>query len=85
MPPFVLKEFEAENFQCVDVSLGMRVEGVIELLQHPFVVIDAPALVSFPCCYGATCLRLETESKQNRMGLTPGLLFEVLRSCWDLR
>ena len=28
---FLLKEFEAEHFQCVDVVLSMRVEGVVEL------------------------------------------------------
>ena len=42
---FLLKEFEAENFQCVDVVLSMRVEGVVELFQRPLVIIDAPVLV----------------------------------------
>ena len=27
-----LKEFEAENFECVDVIISMCVEGVVELL-----------------------------------------------------
>ena len=40
-----VKEFEAENSQCVDVVLSMCVEGVVELLQRPFVVVDAPLLV----------------------------------------
>ena len=29
-------------------------EGVVGLLYRPFVDIDAPVLVRFPCCYGAT-------------------------------
>ena len=43
-----------ENFQCVDLTFCTRVEGVVELLQRPFVAMDAPVPGRFPCCYGAT-------------------------------
>ena len=46
-------------------------EVVDELLQHPFVVIDAPVLVRFLCCYGALSLASQKPS-QNEGGIRPG-------------
>ena len=60
---FLLKEFEAELFQCVDVVLSMRVEGGDEFVQRPFVVMDAPVLVRCPCGYGATSLASQNSVK----------------------
>ena len=34
----------------------MRVEVVVKLFSRPFVVIDSPVLVRFPCGYGAVSL-----------------------------
>ena len=42
--------------------LSMRVEGVVELFQRPFVVVDAPVLVRFPCGYGANTFSLSTDA-----------------------
>ena len=46
-------DLEAEHFQCIDVVLSMRVDGVAKWFYFPFVVTDARVLVRFPCGYGA--------------------------------
>ena len=67
------KSFEAENIQCVDVVLSMRVEGVVELLQRPFAVMDALQLVRFPCRYGSTCLRLSLNQEKTTFCAVAGV------------
>ena len=66
---FLKSFFEAEDFQCVDVIiLSVCVEGVVELLERPFVVTDAPVLVRCPCRYGARACGSKLDRKQSEIG-----------------
>ena len=47
-------------------------EGVAELLERPFVVIDAPVLAKLPCCYGATLPAFQNLVKTKQKDLVDG-------------
>ena len=63
----VLREFSMRSFDSCT-----RVGVVFELLQRPFVVIDAPVLVKFPCGYGATSPASQKPGRKKKEDMARG-------------